>query len=79
MNKFFASIILILGLFIASPVLAQEKISDYQVDISIDQNTAVVVREQINYDFSDLSNLTEQIEKGIQSFIKDIEDFLSKH
>jgi hypothetical protein len=30
-------------------------------------------------DFSDTDKLTEQIEKGTLNFIKDIEDFLSKH
>jgi len=32
-----------------------------------------------NTDFSDLDTLTEQIEKGILTFIDDIETFLSKH
>jgi hypothetical protein len=32
-----------------------------------------------NPDFSDLDTLTEQIERGTLKFIKDIEDFLSKH
>ena len=32
-----------------------------------------------NPDFSDLDTLTKQIEKGTLKFIKDIEDFLSKH
>ena len=31
-----------------------------------------------NPDFSDLDNLTEQIERGTLNFISDIEDFLSK-
>ena len=32
-----------------------------------------------NPDFSDLDALTKQIEKGTFEFIKDVEDFLSKH
>ena len=32
-----------------------------------------------NPDFSDLDNLTKQIERGTMKFIKDIENFLSKH
>ena len=32
-----------------------------------------------NPDFSDLDKLTEQIERGTLDFIKDIENFLSKH
>jgi hypothetical protein len=32
-----------------------------------------------NPDFSDLDALTKQIEKGITKFIKDVENFLSKH
>jgi hypothetical protein len=32
-----------------------------------------------NPDFNDLDTLTKQIEKGILKFIKDIENFLSKH
>jgi len=32
-----------------------------------------------NPDFSDLDNLTEQIEKGTLKFVKDVENFLSKH
>ena len=32
-----------------------------------------------NADFSDLDALTKQIEKGTLNFIKDIENFLSKH
>jgi hypothetical protein len=32
-----------------------------------------------NPDFSDLDTLTKQIEKGTWKFIKDVEDFLSKH
>lgn len=32
-----------------------------------------------NPDFSDLDVLTKQIEKGITKFIKDVENFLSKH
>jgi len=32
-----------------------------------------------NPDFNDLDNLTKQIERGTLDFIKDIENFLSKH
>jgi len=32
-----------------------------------------------NPDFSDLDKLTKQIEKGTLTFIKDVENFLSKH
>ena len=32
-----------------------------------------------NPDFSDLDTLTKQIERGTLKFIKDVEDFLSKH
>ena len=32
-----------------------------------------------NPDFSDLDNLTEQIEKGTLKFVKDVENFLSKN
>jgi hypothetical protein len=32
-----------------------------------------------NPDFSDLNTLTKQIERGTLKFIKDVEDFLSKH
>jgi len=32
-----------------------------------------------NPDFSDLDTLTNQIERGTLKFIKDVEDFLSKH
>jgi len=32
-----------------------------------------------NPDFSDLDNLTKQIERGTMEFIEDIESFLSKH
>jgi hypothetical protein len=32
-----------------------------------------------NPDFSDLDRLTKQIEKGTLTFIKDVENFLSKH
>jgi len=32
-----------------------------------------------NPDFSDLDNLTEQIEKGTLKFVKDVENFLSEH
>ena len=32
-----------------------------------------------NPDFSDLDTLTQQIEKGTLKFIKDVENFLSKH
>jgi hypothetical protein len=32
-----------------------------------------------NPDFSDLDTLTKQIERGILKFIKDVENFLSKH
>ena len=32
-----------------------------------------------NPDFSDLDTLTKQIEKGTLKFIKDVEDYLSKH
>ena len=32
-----------------------------------------------NPDFSDLDNLTKQIERGTLNFIKDVENFLLKH
>jgi hypothetical protein len=32
-----------------------------------------------NPDFSDLDSLTKKIEKGTLNFVKDVEDFLSKH
>jgi hypothetical protein len=52
----------------------------YSIPTSIKEVDSIV--EHIlddNPDFSDLAALTKQIEKGALKFIKDIENFLSKH
>jgi hypothetical protein len=50
-------------------VAPNSKDVDYIVDYTLVENT----------DFRDLDALTKQIEKGTLNFIKDIENFLSKH
>lgn len=50
-HLFFSLIGLIASLFWASRVYAQEKITDYQIDIRLNTDSSLEITENINYDF----------------------------
>lgn len=51
LNLFFVVIFFGVSLFFAQHVLAQEKITNYQVDLQLDQEANLLVSEKIDYDF----------------------------
>ncbi len=53
LNLFLASTFFLGLLFFAGTVYAQEKISNYQVDIQLDKEASLLVSEKIDYDFDD--------------------------
>jgi uncharacterized membrane protein len=54
MKKFLIFLIVVIGLFVGSQVLAAEKITDFKVEIEINQDSSINVKETIKYDFDDL-------------------------
>jgi len=51
MKRYLLILILLIGMLIAMPVLAVEKIDSFDVDIKINQNSSVEVNERIKYNF----------------------------
>ncbi|MDQ5970505.1 MAG: hypothetical protein QG603_282, partial [Patescibacteria group bacterium] len=74
LNLFLASTFFLGLLFFAGTIYAQEKISNYQVDIQLDKEANLLVSEKIDYDFGDEQR--HGISRQIPTYYKgEAEDF----